>query len=47
MFDDYTWFLTFIDRLNQVTVEDVHRAANTHLTRRNCTVGWYVPSDEG
>jgi zinc protease len=45
MVSNYKWFLTFIDRLNQVTVEDVHRVANKYLTRRNCTVGWYVPDN--
>ncbi len=44
---DYTWFTTFFDRLNQVTVEDVRRVAAEYLARRNCTVGWYVPLDEG
>jgi zinc protease len=44
---DIAWFTTFIDRLNQVTIEDVHRVAAKYLTRRNCTVGWYVPRHEG
>jgi zinc protease len=47
MLADYKWFLTFIDRLNQVTVEDVYRVANRYLARRNCTVGWYVPEEKG
>lgn len=41
---DYTWFMTFVDRLNQVTVADVQRVAAQYLARRNCTVGWYVPA---
>ena len=40
---DHTWFTQFIDRLNDVTLQDVQRVAATYLTRRNCTVGWYVP----
>jgi zinc protease len=40
---DHTWFLNFIDRLNQVTIEDVQRVARTYLRRQNCTVGWYLP----
>ena len=40
---DTDWFGTFIDRLAAVTVEDVHRVANTYLPRRNRTVGHYVP----
>jgi zinc protease len=46
MLIDYGWFMTFIDQLNQVTLEDVHRVATTYLARRNSTVGWYVPDDE-
>jgi zinc protease len=40
---DHTWFLAFIERLNQVTTQDVQRVASQYLNRRNCTVGWYVP----
>jgi zinc protease len=47
MLGDYAWFTTFIDQLNQVTLEDVQRVAAKYLTRRNCTIGWYVPDDEG
>jgi len=47
MHGDHTWFTRFIDRLDQVTLEDVQRVAATYLVRRNCTVGWYVPTDEG
>ena len=37
------WFESFLDQLASVSVEDVHRVANTYLTRRNRTVGHYVP----
>ncbi|MGQ9599819.1 MAG: M16 family metallopeptidase [Anaerolineae bacterium] len=37
------WFETFLDRLEAITVQDVHRAANTYLLRRNRTVGYYIP----
>lgn len=47
MLGDYAWFMTFIDQLNQVTLEDVHRVASTYLTRRNSTVGWFVPDGRG
>lgn len=36
------WFVTFLNSLEAVTVEDVHRVANTYLPRRNRTVGHYV-----
>ena len=47
MLSDYTWFTTFVDKLNQVTIADVHRVAAKYLTRRNATVGWYVPRPDG
>jgi len=43
---DYTWFETFLDRLAAVTAEDVQRLAQKMLTRRNRTVGTYVPRNE-
>jgi zinc protease len=42
---DVGWFETFLDKLAAVTVEDVHRAANTYLPRRNRTIGHYVPQE--
>jgi zinc protease len=47
MVSGYDWFMTFIDQLSQVAVKDVCRVAEKYLSRRNCTVGWYVPLDEG
>jgi zinc protease len=43
IFADTDWFEQFLDRLEAVTVEDVHRVANLYLPRRNRTVGRYVP----
>ncbi|MBP6788604.1 MAG: insulinase family protein [Candidatus Promineofilum sp.] len=46
---DYTWFETVLDRLSQVTTDDLERVRATYLTKRNRTVGWYEPdgsSDE-
>jgi zinc protease len=43
IFADYGWFEDYIDNLSAVTVEDVHRVAQTYLTPSNRTVGWYVP----
>ena len=40
---DSGWFESFLDNLVAVTVEDVHRAAETYLPRRNRTVGHYLP----
>ena len=43
IFADYGWFESYIDNLSAVTVEDVHRVAQTYLKPSNRTVGWYVP----
>lgn len=40
---DHAWLDTYLDRLAEVTAEDVQRVAQTHLTETNRTVGWYVP----
>jgi zinc protease len=46
IFADYGWFEHYIDHLSAVTVEDVHRAAQTYLKPSNRTVGWYVPTSK-
>lgn len=43
---DVDWFETFLDRLAGVTVDDVHRVANTYLLQSNRTVGRYIPEGE-
>jgi zinc protease len=40
---DTEWFDSFLERLEAVTEDDVHRVANTYLAPRNRTVGQYVP----
>lgn len=40
---DTGWFDSYLDNLTAVTMEDVHRVANTYLSHRNRTVGHYVP----
>ena len=47
MFADYTWFENYLDRLAQVTVDDVHRVARTYLARSRRTVGHYTPKRQG
>jgi zinc protease len=39
------WFESFLEQLTAVSVEEVHRVANTYLPRRNRTVGHYVPQE--
>ncbi len=43
MFATYEWYLEFIDKLAQVTPEDVQRVAQTYLQTRNRVVGVYLP----
>ena len=43
MFADYAWFESYLDRLAQVAVDDVHRAAKDYLVKSRRTVGYYVP----
>lgn len=40
---DHTWFETYLDRLAQVTVEDVQRIAAEVLRRSNRVMGHYIP----
>lgn len=42
------WRLMFLnrDRLDDVTVDDVVRVADTYLTRDNRTIGQFIPEDE-
>ena len=44
---DYRWFESVLDRLSQVTPEDIDRVRATYLTKRNRTVGWYEPDGSG
>jgi zinc protease len=39
---DTDWFVTFLDRLEAVTVEEIQRVANTYLRQSNRTVGHYL-----
>lgn len=39
----YSWFEEYLDRLQQVTVQDVARVADKYLDCRRRTVGWYLP----
>jgi zinc protease len=44
MFAGYDWFLSYIDRLAEVTPSDVQRAARKYLSPANRTVGIYRPN---
>lgn len=40
---DWKLYTTYLDRIEQVTAEDVHRVAREYLSADRRTVGWYVP----
>ncbi len=44
MFASYNWFLTYLDKLAQVTPADVQKAAQKYLRPRNRVVGTYIPT---
>lgn len=44
--DSYTRLDTILDDLGAVTAADVQRVAQTYLTERNRTVGYFIPSEE-
>lgn len=46
MFADYSWFEQFVERLEQVTPEEVQRAAQTYLNPARRVVGYYLPTGE-
>jgi len=41
---DWKLYTQYLDRLENVTVDDVQRVARTYLTEDTGTVGWYVPT---
>jgi zinc protease len=46
MFDTYAWFTEYLDRLAQVTPQDVQRAAQVYLGCEKRVVGLYLPNGE-
>ena len=47
IFDDYDWFLNYLDKLAEVTPEDVRRIARDYLRPQNRVLGVYVPTTNG
>jgi zinc protease len=47
IFADYNWFLSYVDKLAEVTPEDVQRVAQQYLAAQNRTVGIYLPTGMG
>ncbi len=44
---DYRWFEETLDRLEQVSLEDIARVQQAYLRAENRTTGRYVPSENG
>ncbi|HET7707754.1 MAG TPA: insulinase family protein, partial [Thermoanaerobaculia bacterium] len=44
---DWKWFLTYVERINAVTKDDVKRVAAAYLVPEHATVGWFVPTTGG
>jgi len=45
MFDNYDWFLHYLERLAKVTAADVQRVAQQYLRPQNRVVGTYIPKE--
>jgi len=45
MFDHYTWFRCYLDRLAEVTPDEVQRIAQTYLRPQNRILGTYLPTN--
>lgn len=45
-FDSYDWFENYVERLEAVTVDDVHQVARRYLKPGNRTVGYFVPTND-
>jgi zinc protease len=42
---DWKLYTQYLDRLDQITVEDIQRVARKYLVREKSTTGWYVPRE--
>jgi len=42
----WEWYVDYLDNVQRVTMENVHRAASRYLNDDSLTVGWYVPLPE-
>jgi len=45
MFANYSWFETYLQKLESVRAEDISRVARKFLSKRNRIVGFYLPSE--
>jgi zinc protease len=47
MFASYTWFTSYLERLEAITPNEVQNAAQIYLRPKNRTVGIYLPTNGG
>jgi zinc protease len=47
MFATYDWFLTYLDKLSKVTIDQVQEVAKKYLRPQNRVVGTYLPTGNG
>jgi len=47
MFADYSWFTQYLERLEQITPQDVQRVAQTYLAPQQRVVGLFLPQANG
>ena len=47
MFATYDWVVNYLDKLAEVTPEEVQRAAQEYLVPRNRLVATYLPHQKG
>jgi len=43
---DWTYYTTFLDKIDKVTASDVKRVANVYLKEDLCTVGHFIPKNQ-
>ena len=46
MFASYAWFTDYVERLSQVTPQDVQRVARAYLLPGNRVCGVYIPNGQ-
>jgi zinc protease len=44
MFDDYTWYTTYLKKLAKVTPQDVQRVAQKYFQAEKRVIGIYIPT---
>lgn len=45
-FESHTWFDSYVDRLEAVTLDEVKAAAAKYLRPQNRVVGWFIPTHD-